>query len=96
MISDNIEAAVKAIPYPNDTVENNEYSELIRAYYDAKKEIVSEFRQGLAAEYASDLPELVQDKIWDKSWNGAARSYFQVEIEYINNTEFAKVARYTK
>jgi hypothetical protein len=96
MISDGVESAVKAIPYPNDNVTNSEYSELLRAYDDAKKKILTEFRQRLADEYASDLPELVQDKIWEKSWNAPGRSYFHVEIAYISNTDFAKVARYTK
>lgn len=96
MISDEIETAVRAIPYPNDMVSNSEYLALLSVYEGAKRTVMSEFRQRLAAEYASDLPEPVQDKIWYKSWNVAGRSYFHVEIDYINNTEFARFAREAK
>lgn len=96
MISDEIKAAIAAIPYPKDAVSNGEYSALLRAYDDAKRKVITEFRQRLATEYASSFPEAVQDEIWHKSWNVAGRSYFHVEIDYMNNTEFARFARDTK
>lgn len=96
MISDNTVVAVKALPYPNDMVSNSEYSALLSAYNEAKREIIADFQQRLAEEYASDLPKPVQDKIWSKSYNAPGRSYFHVEIEYISNTEFARFAREAK
>lgn len=96
MISDKAAAALKVLPYPHDTVSNAEYAVQLRAY-DAKKAVIlAEFSDSLASEYASTLPALVQDKIWNKSWNVAGRTYFDVEIAYISNAEFARFARETK
>lgn len=96
MIADKVDAALKTIPYPNDAVSNSEYSTLLRAYDDAKRTVITDFRHRLANEYASNLPEPVQDKIWSKSWNVLGLSYFDVEIAYIDNAEFARFARDTK
>jgi hypothetical protein len=89
-------AAVKAIPYPNDAASNSEYAVALDAYNEAKTKVINEFRQWLASEYAPSFPKAVQDKIWAKSWNVPGRSYFDVEIAYTNNAEFAKFARDTK
>ena len=96
MISDKIAAAVKAISYPTRDLSDSEYSALWNACEDTKRELLREFCNQLAAEYASDFPEPVQEVIWAKSWNVAGRSYFDVELDYMKNADFARFARDTK
>lgn len=50
MIADEVKAAIEAIPCPNDAVSNSEYSVLLRAYDDAKRKVITEFRQRLASD----------------------------------------------
>ena len=96
MISDKITAAVKAIAYPKLDLSDSEYSALWVSCEEIKSKLLRDFRNQLAAEYASDFPEPVQDVIWSKSWNVAGRSYFEVEMNYMSNADFARFARDTK
>lgn len=86
-------AAIAALVYPKAIADRDERVAAHAEYRAATGRIHGEFREWLAAEYASAMPANVQSKIWEKAWeDGHSGGYNEVEGHYMDYAEFAEVA----
>lgn len=61
------------------------------AYQAEIKAIELQFRFWLEAEYASGLPTILLDEIWDQAWSdGHSSGYHEVENYYEDRAEFVR------
>ena len=80
-------------PYPGGG-RSPEKLAALKAYRERDYENRRLFCRDLADEYAHDLPEEVQDKIFDRAWDsGHSSGYPQVAQDYEELAEFARFAR---
>lgn len=92
------DAAYAALPYPkvDSQQEQAVQDRLFAAYDEAKTKITGDFRDWLVNKHASTLPATVQNKIWEKAWNGGDRAeyagYEEVEKYYVDYAVFAAFA----
>jgi hypothetical protein len=67
---------------------------LLSEYHAAQNAMVAEWKAWLADEYADDLPEAVQDRIFGKAWeDGHSGGYDEIEFHYIPLAVFARDVR---
>jgi hypothetical protein len=90
------EAAFKDIPYP-ESDDKDILRVMWAAYNEETAQVLGEFRDWLANEYASNLPSAVQEKIWSEAREkGSPYGYAAVEDYYAHYAEFAGFVRNVK
>lgn len=88
------EQASAANKYPGNEVPLGLRAQARLSWRQREGEIREQFGKDLADEYAADLPEAVQDKIFQRAWvSGHSSGYPQVAQDYEELAEFARFAR---
>lgn len=62
-----------------------------------RSELEAQWREGLNAEFANDLPKVAQDEVFSFAWEaGHASGYSEVRNYFIDFAEFARKVRNAK